>query len=68
MASITLKELDVELRQMSDGNYVTVVTHKRFGALYEIVVYPGAENSIEIECIDRINNVTVDINTLEEEG
>jgi hypothetical protein len=60
-----LDDLAVEVRRMSDGNYVVDVIHRRFGNLYEIQV-SNIGTGIEIECIDRINDVSVDINTLED--
>lgn len=58
-------DVAVEVRQMSDGNYIVDVIHRTFGNLCEIQV-DNIDTGIAIECIDRINNVSVDVNTLED--
>lgn len=70
MPTVKFGDVDVELREMTEGHYVVLVSHSKFGQLYEIQIDKFDSDSlvqgIEIECIDRINNVSLDLNTLED--
>jgi hypothetical protein len=74
MPTATQGVIDVELREMTKGHYVVIVAHSKFGPLYEIQIDESTTTSglgelvhgIGIECIDRVNDVSVDINTLED--
>jgi hypothetical protein len=74
MPTATQGVIDVELREMTKGHYVVIVAHSKFGELYEIQIDEFTATSgsgelvqgIEIECIDRVNDISVDVNTLED--